>query len=963
MKNLLLLLFFPLCFVSFEASATIVGAEFEWEALGKDTFLIKINAYRDCNGGGILTRDITVTTKCGTKQLSPKTVSMGDVTPVCAGVQSRCKSRSTSFKYGFELFQLSAIYVATTDIRNGCCIANLSWKQCCRSQYITTGSASENLYIEAALNFCAGASAVKWSSPAVAIGCLGTDQYLDNSLVTTDSVVYSCTDPLSSATTKTTWSYPYSACKPVYYPSFPKRNPKLYQLDSTTGEHRFRAFSQQVTILCVQAEIFRNGQLIGFTRRDIQYIVVKCPSNFPPVLSSMDAKKPVSKNFTASVCAGKKLCFSVTPTDPDKNDTVTLEQNNGIARATFTITNPGTTRDTGVFCWTPTTSDISNTPHKVVIKAKDNACPSNAISSRVYSILVQKPYSYDLDMKVRSGKCGTYYMTVSDKNGLSMNEIDWYENDSIYIGSGDSLAHTFTSIGNRKVTVRVSDCLDQQADTIINVTAVSKIQLAMANANVCQNEKVQLTPTITGQSGSLQYHWNIVDVASGDIGYKGNTTDSTIHLNFKNQSTLLFPIILSVQDSLGCTAIDTVNILSKKNTYIDLEKDQMICEGDVSELNLSQHQGQGNWSGTNVVSNKMNLGGLSTGIYTLRYKLEDSLSCKSDTASIYYRTAPVLSISNNFSNCTNSNETIQLTQSPTGGQWTGTGLAGNVFVPSIAGKGLHYLSYSYTDSLGCSNADSLLATVYDYAPGITVTDSIKACNNDDVLTITAQPSGGAWLGPGVTSTSNAIQVDPSLLSSGNRTYVYVFADSNSCTNSDSTVLSIADAPVAGFQIIDSVSFIGDSVFVQNQSTGGSSLEYIWKIGNPAFVTSQSLNFHQAIDSADTFDVMLLSKNPKTGCVDSTVLKDGIVVLLNTGGVYEISGLEVYPNPSSGLLNVRTNNSSTTHIEIVNMAGQKVYKTQDKTTAITIDINILEAGTYLLRIKQEHLIHTQLLMKK
>lgn len=963
MKSLLLLLLIPLSLLSFKANAThVMGAEFEWEALGKDTFLIKVRVYRDCNGVALSSGPIRVTTSCGSTSITTKMSKIGDVTPMCSSVKNRCQSSSSTFSYGIELYELSAVYIATSDIKNGCCEATLSWAQCCRSKSITTGAANQNFYVDAALNSCAGASSPKWSTSAIGIGCLGRDQIIDNSVISKDSLVYTCAEPLQTATTKTSWSSSYSACEPVYYLGFPRRTrsfPSGFHLDSATGELMFRPMKEQQTVICTRVEIYRNGKRIGYMKRDIQYIVIKCPNNNPPVLSGINAKSPIPQNFTTTVCAGKKTCFTVLSSDKDKDDTVKLQQNGGIPGATFTITNPGSKRETGEFCWTPSTSDISRFPHKVVISAKDDACPAPGTTVRSYSIVVQKPYAFDLDMNVSAGDCGTYYLTVKDKNGRSMNDIKWYENDSIYIGSGDSVAHTFMSTGNRKVSVKVDDCLDQSADTTISVATVSRIQLDLADAVVCQNEKLLMKPTVSGQSGALKYDWNIAP----SLGYTGHTNRSSVELGFNNASTTSYPVILTVKDSLGCTDADTAEIISKKNTFVDLERDQKICQGDATQINLKQLSGQGNWTGRNVSSNTMDLTGLAPGIYQLQFKFEDTFYCVSDSAQIFLRALPTISISSDFSNCTNSNETVQLSQNPGGGQWTGKGVSGTIFDPAVAGKGTHYLNYLYTDSFGCSNSDSLLATVFDYVPSITVTDSIKACNNEGLVTISAQPSGGGWLGPGIASTSSTIQVDPSLLTGGDYSYIYGYADSNSCTNSDSTILRVAQAPVAGFNVVDTVSISGDSVLVKNQSTGNNNNEYTWKIGNPAFITSQNFNFHQQIDSADTFDVMLISKDPKTGCIDSTVLEDGIVILLNTSSPHIIAGLEIYPNPSAGILNIRTNSSKTTRVTIVNMAGQKTYETTKQMKDIAIDISDLESGIYLLEISQNDLIHSQLLIKK
>jgi hypothetical protein len=47
---------------------------------------------------------------------------------------------------------------------------------------------------------------------------------------------------------------------------------------------------------------------------------------------------------------------------------------------------------------------------------------------------------------------------------------------------------------------------------------------------------------------------------------------------------------------------------------------------------------------------------------------------------------------------------VALNGSPAGGSWSGTGVVGSTFDPSLSGTGLHQITYTYSDSTGCSSA-------------------------------------------------------------------------------------------------------------------------------------------------------------------------------------------------------------------------------------------------------------------
>ncbi|MBS1654598.1 MAG: T9SS type A sorting domain-containing protein, partial [Bacteroidetes bacterium] len=54
---------------------------------------------------------------------------------------------------------------------------------------------------------------------------------------------------------------------------------------------------------------------------------------------------------------------------------------------------------------------------------------------------------------------------------------------------------------------------------------------------------------------------------------------------------------------------------------------------------------------------------------------------------------------------------IQLSGTPAGGVWTGSGITGSIFNPSLAGVGTYTLTYTYTSSIGCVSSDDVTAVV------------------------------------------------------------------------------------------------------------------------------------------------------------------------------------------------------------------------------------------------------------
>jgi hypothetical protein len=61
---------------------------------------------------------------------------------------------------------------------------------------------------------------------------------------------------------------------------------------------------------------------------------------------------------------------------------------------------------------------------------------------------------------------------------------------------------------------------------------------------------------------------------------------------------------------------------------------------------------------------------------------------------------------------------------------------------------------------------------------------------------------------------------------------------------------------------------------------------------------------------------------------------------------------VFPNPSTGIFEIRFEEKNNTFIsvEVYNLEGRLLYESQSATSSVTIDLSDLDHGIYLLKIK-------------
>ena len=146
---------------------------------------------------------------------------------------------------------------------------------------------------------------------------------------------------------------------------------------------------QQVTVISIEVQEYRNGVLIGSIVRDIQVQVLPCPGNNVPQLTGYDQLPINSFNTDTSICPNELLNVNIDAFDLDTNN-LTLSWNSGISdpSAIMTFINNGTDSASANFQWTPSLSDTSTSPYCFTLTVADDACPIFSTFTFSYCITV-----------------------------------------------------------------------------------------------------------------------------------------------------------------------------------------------------------------------------------------------------------------------------------------------------------------------------------------------------------------------------------------------------------------------------------------------------------------------------------------------------------------------------------------------------------------------------------------------
>lgn len=569
-----------------KAQAThMMGSDITWECMGKDSFLITLTIYRDCNGVNLSSASIPVKCKNGS---SLTTVSIPlptptDITPTCGSSCTRCQTRACAFPYGIEQYKFQKLVYLGNNIPSSCCEIIFSYSMCCRNTSITTGAASQNFYIEASLNRCVNPcdNSPRFTNPPIAIICIGQDFIFNHGLVDKDvdpvngglldSISYEWSYPLSGSGANIAYTGKYDYNKPIYFWGFPNDKlpfPRGFHLDKVTGDISFRPMKAEQTVMALTIKEWRYDStkgkkvLIGTIRRDIQIIVINCPNNHAPQLSG-----PYYKD----VCAKSTVSFSIRTNDYDTKDTLRIGWNAAIPGARWTDNNGKVKHPTGVMTWTPGEEYVSNIPYVFTVTVKDDACPVNGSSTRAYQILV-KPLPRAKISVIDSG-CGNYWMFAKPIVGANPTYF-WVGNfNPGFVSNSKWVHYKFRRPGlyPYSMTMTAKQCQRTYYDTI-EVDTFLQVQ-NIPDFDNCYGDSVILNMQYLYNEGPASFQWF--------KGYKDSNSYSEIPGDTHQSKRFVIyqdtQFVYKVMDTIGCWDKDTVHINMHMQPQVDAGKDIRLC--------------------------------------------------------------------------------------------------------------------------------------------------------------------------------------------------------------------------------------------------------------------------------------------------------------------------------------------------------------------------------------------------
>ncbi|CAN5188513.1 hypothetical protein BH09BAC1_BH09BAC1_09900 [soil metagenome] len=562
-----------------------MGADIFYECVGRDSFRITLNFYRDCFGTTApSTASIGITNTCTgastsvnaaqTAQIQPDGIPNGSEVSALCSTQIQNSTCNNGNLPGVQQYQYSFLWIATSECANW----RISYDLNARNAQINTlqNPGTYDLYIEAFINnttingvkTCNNSP--RFTNRPVPYFCYQDSIRYNHGTVDIDgdSLVYTLVQPLQNPGTTVPYAAGFSVTNPL-------STNNTFTFNSGTGQMFFVPQQAQVGVITVRVDEYRNGVLIGSTMRDIQVVILGSPQCVPPYgrinVNGIDSSSVKGGVFTGpynlEACPGDTIRFDIRL--GGRNITLSSNATQALPGATFTTTNFGPDSILGQFRWITTSLDTG--VKNFSLSYGINSCPIDRTAFQTVTITVLN---------------GTYagadktYCTQGQPvqlNATGGNSFTWTP------ASGLSSTVIKNPLASPTVTTDYIVQSDLSArcknrDTV-RVTVVPNFILSLNQndtVNICRNALVFLNVNTDTAYAPYTYRW------TPSLGL----SDSTIK-NPVASPVLSSTYVVAVTSNVGCTLRDTlrVNVIGVGPQVIVTPKTTLLCPGSSVQLN------------------------------------------------------------------------------------------------------------------------------------------------------------------------------------------------------------------------------------------------------------------------------------------------------------------------------------------------------------------------------------------
>ena len=595
-----------------------LGADFNYEQIGQDSFRITLNLFRDCSGVSVDLNDqvYTFLSNCYSFKDTLTYDTSFEISQVCPSALANTTC-SNGYLPGVEQYVFSSIihlpscsngYLAYWNLsdRNSTVNISSSYIQMCMDAEIHNELFSHN-------------NSPKFTNNEIPYICVNQPYTYPLDVIDPDgdSLVLSIDTPYSNFSqglVSVAYNSGYSANNPIGVP---------FTIDNQNKSISFTPIQPGFFTLKVKIEEYRNGTYIGYYTKEFEYLAQNCNNSQPYVLYNgitnfQGTGNQIDSN-SISVCNGDSISFDIYFADTLLNSQLTGDSvflysiiDSLLPNSLVNIINGDTAKIH--IEWLVPSSALPF--YSISIFANDNACNYQATNNFTFDIRHIQNTTVGEDAFLCRG------VDTALISAIGGNIFEWsvitnpdgsFGDPMILSGAGQNFKDTTGTNGQNiwispqhTTTYQIISDLNYSCKNIDTITVWVARDFninTLGDTTVCPNDSLfnfqieVITDSSSSTGGApfnFSYYWNNSNTLSNNT-----ISNPTAIIN----STTNY--VISVSSDSGCTKIDTVELsftpTFPTESYLNFQ-DSIICNGDSTVGNITLNSTEFNHCGLSSYS-------------------------------------------------------------------------------------------------------------------------------------------------------------------------------------------------------------------------------------------------------------------------------------------------------------------------------------------------------------------------
>ena len=251
---------------------------------------------------------------------------------------------------------------------------------------------------------------------------------------------------------------------------------------------------------------------------------------------------------------------------------------------------------------------------------------------------------------------------------------------------------------------------------------------------------------------------------------------------------------------------------------------------------------------------------------------------------------------------------------------------------------------------GCTNTVNQTVVVNSTPVILVVTNKQTVCSGSPANLTALGASSYTW--------SNGlngmiITVNPTVAT----TYSVLATGSNGCTGSSSQLINVNPLPTVSAATNRPNEMCPTETAIL--TAAGNAVSFQW-ISNtsPLVLSGNPINV-----SPSATAIYTVTGADANGCQKSTTVVQNVVSCTGIGEQTALSGMHVYPNPTSGEFSIASNNTLTKTVEVMDVTGKIVSTLTSNLEVVKLNITTLSNGIYYIKIQSNTAVEVVKVVKQ